>query len=367
MDYSFDDDEQAFGEEVDEFLAGWGLEQFQYFSGRGGVNRRLYAELGQRGWLSQSWPASSGGAGRSITFEYILWNRLAYHRAARPDIGPGIVAHAIAANGSREQVAHWIPLLASGQICFALGYSEPGAGSDLSAVRTRATHHGSVYRVSGAKCWTSDAEHADYLWLLCRTDPNSVGSRGLSLLIVPMRQPGIEVTPIPTIDGHRLSSVFLDEVSVPESHRIGAENEAWRIIREALAVERHIQVLPGRLRRDFEDVIELIGEHPDARRTLVELEARVEQVEASSLATVAALVSGMSGVEEAARTKYLGSRLAQEIPRAGVEFGGVAALDASSPAGFLWRQSIMETIAGGSIEMMLGMLARSRLHLRGAR
>ncbi|WP_116996717.1 acyl-CoA dehydrogenase family protein [Desertimonas flava] len=366
----FDAAELAFREEVADLLRSRTLGPWQYFRGRGGDTRLLYQELGERGWLSLSWPIELGGGGRPITYDYLLWDTLAEFRAARPDLGPGIVAHAIANHGTAEQRARYLPELRSGTVCYALGYSEPDAGSDLRGVRTRAMRDGELYRVVGEKCWTSDAQHADYLWLLCRTGEPASRARGLTLLVVPMNSDGITVTPIETMDGHRLNSVFLDDVVVSADARIGDENEAWDMIREALAVERHLQVLPGRLRRDVADLGALcarLGGNGDSLAVVDEFAARVRQVEASSLATLAAMVAGRPAVVEAARTKYLGSILAQDIPRAALDLAGVHGMDAAEPCAFLWRQSFMETIAGGSVEIMLSIIAEQELGLARAR
>jgi alkylation response protein AidB-like acyl-CoA dehydrogenase len=235
-------------------------------------------------------------------------------------------------------------------------------------LRTRAVHTGDVYLVSGEKCWTSDAHHADFLWLLCRTGTQESRGRGLTILILDMATPGVTVTPIETIDGHRLNQVFLEEVEVAETERVGNQDGAWGIIRDALAVERHLQLLPGRLRRDVTDLRTALEERGllDCSGVAAErwagLAARTAQVEACALATLDALQSGRSGVAEAARTKLLGSELAQDIPRTALDLLGLDGLEESAtPMPFLWKQSIMETIAGGANEILLGLLARECL------
>jgi alkylation response protein AidB-like acyl-CoA dehydrogenase len=368
----FTEEEWAFREEVEQFLRDEAPvdDPLQYYFGRGGTTRKLYQALGDRGWLSLCWPVEHGGRALPITYEYHLWDALAYHRAARPDIGPGIVAHVITAHGTREQRDRYLPDLRAGRTCFALGYSEPEAGSDLTGLRTRAVRDGDSYVVKGEKCWTSDAHNADYLWLLCRTGAADSRSRGLTLLVVDMHAPGVSVVPIPTIDGHRLNQVFLDDVLVPASERVGEEGSAWTLIREALAVERHLHNLPGRLRRDLEDAWALVdragpGDHSTVQ--LAGLSARLAAVEAASVATVDAMQRGRSGVVEAARAKLLATTLAQDIPRVTVDLAGPAALDRREPVAFLWTQSIMETIAGGSTEVMLSILARESLGLGSGR
>lgn len=364
---SFTDEELSFQESVDSLVTEWSdrLHPRQFFMGRGGAARELYRTLGERGWLSLAWPTEVGGRGLPITYEFLLWDTLAYRRAARPDLGPGIVAHVLVTQGTERQKKELLPRLSAGAVAFCLGYSEPEAGSDLAGLRTVAVRDGDEYVVRGEKCWTSDAHHSDYLWLLCRTGPQADRGRALTLLMVDLRSEGVSVMPIPTIDGHQLNAVFLDEVRVPVENRVGAEGEAWPIIREALAVERHLQMLPGRLRRDLEDFVDLlqtqsvdIACEPSQRLT-----DRLEQVEAAVLRTVAELVAGKDAVAAAARAKLLGTELAQDIPRVAMDLIGAPALVDTGTMPFLWGQSYMETIAGGSSEIMLSLLARQALGL----
>ena len=146
--------------------------------------RRLYRALGERNWLALAWPEEAGGLGWPPVYEFILWDELAYARAARPPIGSGIVAKTIIAHGTDEQKQRFLPGLRTGELFFSLGYSEPEAGSDLGGLRTRAVRDGDHYVVNGEKRWTSAAHRADFLWLLCRTGTLESRARGLTLLIV---------------------------------------------------------------------------------------------------------------------------------------------------------------------------------------
>jgi len=314
------------------------------------------------------WPEEFGGTSAPRSFEFILWDTLAYFRACRPDLGPGLIAHVLITRGSDELRQRVLPALASGSLSLCLGYSEPEAGSDLTSVQTRAKLDGDAYVVTGHKIWTSDAHHASRMWLLCRTAPFRSGSSCLSLLLVDMASPGITVSPIHTIDGHQVNEVFLDEVVVPVANRVGEDGKAWTMIREALAVERHTQVLPGRLRRDLEELETLLDSHglsdqPVVRRSLVDLRCQLAAVEAGSLAAVAALAAGGQAVMEAAQAKLLGSQLSQAIPRVGLDLLGTAGVVGDNEMAFLWRESVMETIAGGTVEVMASMLARQGLGL----
>lgn len=367
-------EEEAFRREVSDFLEEWRdeIEPFQFFHGRGGTTRRLYRALGERGWLSLSWPRTFGGKDLPVSFEFVLWDELAYARAARPDLGPGVIAHSIIAYGTTHQQHRYLPGIASGKRAFALGYSEPEAGSDLAALRTRAVRDGDSYIVSGEKCWTSDAHHADHLWLLCRTGTSESRGRGLTLLVVDLASPGVTITPIETIDGHQLNNVFLEDVVVPADQRVGEENEAWGIIREALAVERHVQLLPGRVRRDFDDLVAAVvaagrNDDPVVEHRISDLAAQVAMVVASSYATLAELLDGGDGVVAAARTKLLGTSLTQEIAAAGLELSDTSQLIAGAPFALYWPQTVMETIGGGTSEVMRGIIAREALGLGASR
>jgi alkylation response protein AidB-like acyl-CoA dehydrogenase len=361
----------AFAQQVDAVVDAWESDDttLQYFHGRGGAARDLYRELGSRDMLAVSWPQALGGGGRPLTYEYTLWNRLAYRRATRPEIGATIVARVLMRHGSDEQRATLLPAIREGRICFALGYSEPEAGSDLAAVRTRATPTGDGYLVEGEKVWTSEAQHAEYLWCLCRTGNQAEHGRALTLLIIDLSSPGITVRSIPTIDGHHVNQVLLDGVEVPGTARVGEEGQAWAIVREGLAAERHLQFMPGRVRRDLEDLVDLCRrsgrlDSSAVQQRLAELAAAVAAAEASAAANLAEAESGSISPVSAACTKLLGSTLAQDIAAAAYELCGAAALDASEVAELLWRQTRMETVAGGSTEMLLGIVARSALGLR---
>ncbi len=356
---------------VDEVVDAWEGGPRQYFRGRGGPVRELYSELGRRDLLAVSWPRQLGGGGRPLAFEYTLWNRLALRRAARPEIGATIVARVLMRYGTEQQRAEHLPAIREGRVCFALGYSEPEAGSDLASVRTRATPVDDGYVVNGEKVWTSEAHHAEWLWCLCRSGGLEEHSRALTLLIVDLHAPGVTVRPIPTVDGHHVNQVLLDDVHVPAAARVGAEGEAWAIVREGLAAERHLQFMPGRVRRDLDDLVDLCRRcgvlgRDDARERLSVLAARVAAAEASAASNVLEAEAGAVSPVSAACTKLLGSALAQEIAEAAFELCGAAALDQAEISELLWRQTKMETVAGGSTEMLLGIVARGALQL-GAR
>ena len=362
--------EQEFRREVQAYLAETsdGRNPWQYFRDRTGPTADLYRQLGNRGWISVSWPVSDGGAGRAADFEYALWDEMAYARAARPPIAAGMVARSIIEHGSQRQKDWLLPGIAEGSLSFALGYSEPEAGSDLTGLKTRARREDGCYIVTGEKRWTSDAHHAQFLWLLCRTGTIKSRSRGLTLLVVPMSSPGIEVFPIETLDGHRLNEVRLTDVIVPIENRIGEEGEAWAIIQAALTRERHLQLLPGRLRRDMDELNDWAaksgyGDREDVKVRLSVLASWVDAVAATADAIVACTIANQDAGLLAARQKIVGTWLVQAISRLPFDVGDTRQLVIGEPFEFMWRESILESIAGGTSQVMAGMVARRALGL----
>ena len=332
--------------------------------------RAFFGALAERDWLALGWPVESGGSGLPLTYEYILWDEAAYARAARPPLASGIVAKTLARYGDAEQRARWLPPIRSGEIHFSLAYSEPEAGSDLAAARCRAVRRGDVYVVNGQKCWQSYAQDMDYLWTLVRTGTPESRGAGLSLLIVDKRAPGIAVKPLPTLDGDQLNEVFFDDVEVPVLQRIGPEDGAWRILGEALADERHVQFPPGRVRRDLDEVVAWarergLTEDPGVRATLANLSVRVAEAEASGLRVLDAMLHERGGAVEAAANKVVHTLVSQEIARAALDFGGPEAIVHGERVELLWRQSLWETIGGGTTEVMRGVVARQGLGLGG--
>ena len=363
-------EERAFQKEVRSFLQDWAdLDAYLCHRERWEEVKQLFRALGERGWLALAWPEEYGGLGRPALHEYILWDEVAYARAARNPLST-IVARTLIRTGSPAQRERWLGPIRRGEITFALGYSEPEAGSDLAALRTRARRRGDHYVVDGEKCWQSYAGGVDYLWLLCRTgEPGSRGA-GLSLMIVDADAPGLRIRPLPTLEGDALYECHFEGVEVPLERRVGAENGAWRIMAEALADERHIQFPAGRLRRDLEEVRAWLREtgredDPRVRHQLAELTRKTLEAELLALRVVEVRQQGGSAVVEAAANKVFHTELCQEIARTAFEWGGPELLLHGSRIGLLWLQSMWETIGGGTSEVMRGVVARQGLGLAG--
>ncbi|NQX88707.1 MAG: acyl-CoA dehydrogenase family protein [Halioglobus sp.] len=371
MNTGFSAEELAFQSEVRAFLRDYRNVDGFYCQGHQWPQvRALFAAMAEKNWLALSWPREHGGLGKGPVFEYILWNEVAYARAARNPLAAGIVAHTIIRHGTPAQQQTWLPRIRSGEVHFSLCYSEPEAGSDLAALRLRAdrSRAGSHYVLNGQKCWQSYAQDMDYLWVLARSGTQDSRGRGLSLFICDKQTLGITVSPLPTVDGDQLNEVFFDSVEIPLDQRIGEENGAWPIVGEALADERHIQFPPGRLRRDLEELVAWLNSHdlgndPVVRHRMANLTAQVMEAEALGLKVLEAMVRGRNAAVDAAMNKVIHTVTCQDIARAVLDFGGPEALVSGCRPELIWRQSLTETIGGGTTEIMRSMVARQLLGL----
>ncbi len=371
MNLGFSPEEEAFRAEVVAFLRDYAdLDAFYCQGHKWPEVKAFFQALGRKGWLSIGWPAAAGGGGKPLTWEYILWDEVGYARAARPPRASGIVAKTIIRYGDAAQQQRWLPPIRSGELHFSLGYSEPEAGSDLASLRCRAERRGDVYVVTGQKCWQSYAQDMDCLWLLCRTGSQESRGRGLTLLIVALDAPGVTVNALPTLDEDQLSEVYLDGVEVPVAQRVGPEDGAWKIMAESLADERHVQFPPKRVLRDLEEVVAWakrrgLDRDPAVRERLAELAVQFYEAEAHALRVLDAMQQGRPGLVEAAANKVVQTVVCQNIARAAFDFGGPEALVHGSGVDRLWRQSMWETIGGGTSEVMRGVVAKQGLGLGG--
>ena len=371
MNFQFPPDALHFRDEVREFLQDYrDLDGFFCQGHHWSKVKAMFTAMAQKNWLALSWPEQFGGLGKGPVYEYLLWDEVAYARAARNPLATGIVAKSIIRYGTPEQHASWLELIRSGAIHFSLCYSEPEAGSDLAGLRLQAQlqPNGSHYLLQGQKCWQSYAQDMDYLWVLARTGSMESRGKGLSLFICDKQAPGVTVSALPTLDGDQLNEVFFDGVSVPVEQRIGTENGAWPIIGEALADERHIQFPPGRVKRDLEEMVAWLnaaglGNDPRVRDTVADLSVRVMEVQMLGLKVLEAMVQGRNATVDAAMNKIAHTEVCQAIAQAVLDVGGPDALAGDERPQLLWRQSLTETIGGGTSEIMRSVVSRQLLGL----
>ena len=255
MDARFSKEDEAFRCEI----AGWLEEnlsgEFEVVRGRGGPGdeHELFAErhawerrLGEAGWIGIGWPAEVGGRDLSLSQQVVFYEE--YARAGGPGrvghIGEGLLAPTVIHYGSEQQKKRFLPGVRSGDEIWCQGYSEPNAGSDLANVQTRAERVADEWVISGQKVWTSGAATSDWCFMLARTDPDAPKHRGLSFLLVPMRQPGIDVRPIVQITGDsEFSEVFFNEAKTAAENVVGAPGDGWQVAMGTLAFERGASTL----------------------------------------------------------------------------------------------------------------------------
>ena len=206
--------------------------------GDGAAYKQLVRRMGADGWLALGWPEEYGGQNRSMLDQLIFTDEAAIAGAPVPFLTLNSIAPTIMRYGTPEQKAHYLPKIAAGEIHFAIGYSEPEAGTDLASLRTTADRDGDEYVVNGQKMWTSLIQYADYVWLACRTDREARKHRGLSILVVPTDAPGFSWTPVHTVAGPTTSATYYQDVRVPASALVGTENEGWPLITNQLNHER---------------------------------------------------------------------------------------------------------------------------------
>lgn len=313
MDLSFDEQDQAFREEVKAFLD---LKLTADMREAAASTTTVFADkelamrwqqiLVERGWAVPAWPEQFGGTGWSPTQKYIFGEECA--KAAAPGLIPlglRMLAPVLFRYGTPEQQAYYLPRILSGEHYWCQGYSEPGSGSDLSSLKTSAVKDGTDYIVNGTKIWTTHAHFADHIFCLVRTDSGGKPQAGITFLLIPMNIPGITVEPIITLAGdHEVNQVFFDDVRVPQSNRVGPENEGWTVAKYLLEFERggggsapRLKVALGELKaiaaREAEDGVPLLQD-PGFRARLSAVEIRTRALEFAELASLARMSKGES-------------------------------------------------------------------------
>jgi 3-oxocholest-4-en-26-oyl-CoA dehydrogenase alpha subunit len=241
--------------------------------GEGGAAwRNCVRRIGQDGWLGIGWPTEFGGQGRPATDQFIFFDETRRAGAPFPFVTINTVGPTIMRYGTDEQKSFFLPKILAGDLNFAIGYTEPEAGTDLASLRTRAVRDGDQYVINGAKIFTSGADQADYVWLAVRTDPDVAKHKGISILCVPTTSPGFEWSIINTVGGLTTTSTFYADVRVPVTNRVGEENEGWRMITTQLNHERvGLAAWSGLSISMYEDIVAWAArQRTDDGRTLIE-------------------------------------------------------------------------------------------------
>ncbi|MGE5157026.1 MAG: acyl-CoA dehydrogenase family protein, partial [Gemmatimonas sp.] len=245
MNFEFSDEENAFVAEVERFLDAHETREVMDVTRENmaqivdtPARRAFVTKIAERGWLGMTWPKEYGGREQEGIYEYLLNERLARRGAPQIGKGVGIVGKTIMRHGNEKLKREFLPKILRNEIQFAIGYSEPEAGSDAAAMALRAVREGDGWRLNGQKVFTTSAHFADWYWVGARTDPEAPKHRGITLFLLRMDHPGLTVQAMPTIGDERTNSVYFEDVWVGDEYRVGELNKGFQYISEALDLER---------------------------------------------------------------------------------------------------------------------------------
>jgi len=344
--------------------------------------RKFMAKIGDRGWLGITWPKKFGGQEGEGVYEYLLNERLA--RVGAPQIGKGvgIIGKTIIRHGNDKLKEEFLPKILRNEIEFAIGYSEPQAGSDAAAMALKATRDGDGWRLNGQKVFTTSAHFADWYWVGARTDPEKPKHHGISVFLVRMDDPGLTIHPMPTIGDEITNQVFFDNVYVGNDYLVGEMNKGFQYISEALDLERftmftfspieaRVELLCEYVRTETRDGVPL-KDDPIIRRQVAELVTDTEVARVLGLRFVAASMRGGAPPTcEASAYKLYATELSVRIANVSMDIAGPgsqlrvrtkgAPMDGRAES--TYRYTVIDTIGGGASEIQKNILARRKLGL----
>jgi alkylation response protein AidB-like acyl-CoA dehydrogenase len=337
--------------------------------GGGSVYRDLVRQMGKDGWLGIGWPTEYGGQNRSMLEQLIFTDEASRAGAPVPFLTINTVGPTIMEYGTDEQRKFFLPKILTGEMHFSIGYSEPDAGTDLARLRTKAVRDGDEYVINGQKMWTSLIEHADYVWLAARTDPDAPRHKGLSVFLVPTDSPGFKWTPVPTVTGATTSQTFYEDVRVPTTALVGEENNGWRLITGQLNRERVALCSAAGVQTALEDVRRWAQQTklPDGRRVidqewvrlnLARVHAKVEFLKLINWKIAWGVDKGVSPADASA-TKVFGTEFYTEAYRLLMDcMGEEAYVTQGSPGAVVrgrveraYRGALILTFGGGTNEI----------------
>ncbi|QIY72076.1 acyl-CoA dehydrogenase family protein [Streptomyces sp. RLB1-33] len=353
-----------------------------------GRQRALLRRIGTDGLLGIGWPVAYGGQGRGADEQFVFFDEA--YRAGAPvsmvtlnTVGPTLMKY-----GSQAQKEYFLPRILRGDLVFAIGYSEPSAGTDLASLRTRAVREGESWLIDGQKIFTSNAQHADWIWLACRTDPDASKHRGISIVLVPTDAPGFSWTPIETVGGLTTTATYYDGIRVPSSHLVGEENGGWELITNQLNHERVALAAIGMQAEDFYAAALRAVRTPDpvtgrrrvdepwVRFRLAEVYARLAASRLLNWRLVGEVGAGRLAPGDASGVKVAGTESAVASYRMCQEVVGAGALVRSGSPGVFGdgelermnRAAQINTFGGGVSEVQREIVATMRLGMtRGRR
>lgn len=362
-----------------------------YAEMRGGRAREIVRRIGSDGWLGIGWPKEFGGQGRSVSEQFVFFDEAKRAGAPLPMLALNTVGPTLMRYGTEEQKRRFLPPILAGEADYAVGYTEPGAGTDLASLKTKAVREGDSYVIRGQKVFTSGGDISDYIWLAARTDPDAAKHKGLSIFIVPTKSEGFSWAPLPTASegGVRTNttrgttSTFYDGVIVPEANRVGPENAGWEIITRQLNQERVVLAAAGgwafELAKDVRQWAArepvaggLLMDIPWVRTVLARVDARLDIMKLFNWRMVSCSGPGREPAPgDASAANVFGTETLIDVCREMLEVVGCAGyLVEDSPGAVLgarleqaYRATIVGTFGGGNNDIQREMIAVRALRM----
>jgi len=380
MYIGYTDEQEALRQELrayyDRLLTPEAVEALAEGHGIGPAMRRVVRQMGEDGWLGIGWPKEYGGQGRSAIEQFIFFDESMRAGAPVPMLTVNTVGPTIMNFGTDDQKDFFLPKILKGEIHFCIGYSEPGAGTDLAALKTRAVRDGEEYVINGQKMWTSLAGDADYVWLATRTNPEVKKHKGISMFLVDMKTPGIRVEPLHLLSEHDINATFYDDVRVPAANLVGGENNGWTLITNQLNHERVTLCSSGVVERVYDEVRDWAAatKLADGRRVidqewvqvhLARVRAKLEFLRLMNWKVAWTATEGHLDVADASTVKVFGTEFYLEAFRLLMEIIGEQAYlnRASVDAALLgrleinYRSLLILTFGGGTNEVQRDLIA----------
>ena len=381
MQIAFTPEQQALRVELREYFATLMTPQRRealaggYEGGGQAVYRETVKQMGTDGWLGIGWPEQYGGQNRTMIEQLIFSDECSVAGAPFPVLTVNTVGPTIMELGTEEQKNEFLPKIVRGDLHFAIGYSEPDAGTDLASLSTRAVRDGDEYVINGSKMWTSLIESADYVWLAARTDPDVAKHKGISVFLVPTSSPGFSYTPVHTLSGATTSQTFYADVRVPATALVGRLNDGWRLVTGQLNRERVALVSPASVQTSLHEVRAWAEQTklPDGSRlidkewvqaNLGRVHAKVEFLKLINWKIAWGVKNGVSPADASA-TKVFGTEFYTEAYRLLMEcFGDEAFVRVDSPGAVIkgrieraYRGALILTFGGGTNEVQRDIIA----------
>ena len=389
MDFEFSPEQVAFVKEVESFIdAHDDPEVFDVTRENMAQivdtpkRRAFMAQMGQQGWLGMTWPKEYGGKEGEGVYEYLLNEQLAGRGGPQIGKGVGIIGKTIIRHGNDRLKAEFLPKILRNEVEFAVGYSEPNAGSDAASMQLKATKVDGGWVLNGQKTWTTSAHFAEWYWVGARTDPEAPKHFGITLFLVPLDQPGITINAIWTMGDERTNEVYLDDVFVPDDYVVGELNHGFQYISEALDLERFTMFTFSPIAQRLDLLIEYVKttvrdgmplkDDPVVRRRIAQLVTEAEVARVMGLKFVfESAKGGAAPTAEASEYKLFATELSKRLADASMDIAGpgsqlrVKTEDApmEGRAESTYRYTVIDTIGGGASEIQKNIIARRKLGL----